>query len=189
MRPCSERSTDSTASPRWNSTPISSSLDCASLTTRLSLPGSTVLHELDDGHLARRTRRTRTANSRPMTPPPMMTISRGMLGQRGRLVARPDAGHRVVDVGELEDDRAGREDDGVALDDLRAALGQVDDELVGADQLALAVDDVDLEPLGARLDLADELVDDALLAGAQRRRCRPSRPTRSARTRPPRRCP
>ncbi len=102
-----------------------------------------------------------------MTPPPMMTISRGMLGERGRLVARPDAGRRVVDVGELEDDRAGREDDGVALDDLRAALGQVDDELVGAHQLALAVDDVDLEPPGARLDLADELVDDALLARAQ----------------------
>ena len=70
----------------------------------------------------------------------------------------------MVDVGELEHERAGRQDDRVALDDLRATLFEVDDELVGADELALAVEHLDFEALGTRLDLAYQLIDHAFFA-------------------------
>jgi len=101
----------------------------------------------------------------------------GDLGERDRVVARPDALHVVVDRRQLEGLGTGGEDHSIALDDLRAAFLEVDDELVGAHEPTLAVDHLDLEPPGRSLDLADQLVDDAFLARAEAvdvdsRRCR-----------------
>ena len=92
----------------------------------------------------------------------------GNVVKRGRLVARPHALERVIDARQQERHRAGREDDRVGLDRAHRSARSRDLDGLGRGQPTLAVHDVDLEALGAALDLADELVDHALLARAQR---------------------
>ena len=85
----------------------------------LVVAGKHLLHELDDGDLGTE-RRVRARELEPDHATADDDDVLGNLAQSDGVVARPHALHVVIDVRQLEDRRAGREDDRVVLDGLRA---------------------------------------------------------------------